>query len=125
MSVKGTRRDIERIHHVLDAANFLSSLVGEGRQVFDASRERRHTVERMLEIIGEAAAQMSPGFVAAHPHLDLAGARDIRNVIIHGYMSVDYDLLWDAAAVSVPTLAADLLALPGIDPPTKGLGPDV
>lgn len=125
MSVQDTRRDIERIQHILDAADFLASLVGEGRRVFDASRERRHSVERMLEIIGEAAGQMSDSFTAACPSLDLGGARDLRNVLIHGYMNVDHDLTWDAAAKSVPALAAGLRALASLDPPAEGPGPDI
>lgn len=125
MSVEVTQRDIERIDHILDAADFLATLVGESRRVFDASRERRHTVERLLEIVGEAAGQMSDGFAAAYPDLDLAGARDLRNVIIHGYMNVDYDLLWDAAAASVPALAAGLRAAAGLDPPTENPGPAI
>ncbi|MCY3925192.1 MAG: DUF86 domain-containing protein [bacterium] len=84
MSAQGTERDTERIEHILDAADFLATLVGQGREVFDSSRERRNAVERLLEIVGEAAGQMSGGFAAAYPDLDLAGARDLRNVIIHG-----------------------------------------
>ena len=125
MSVQGTRRDIERIQHILEAADFVASLVGEGRQVFDASRERRRAVERMLEIVGEAAGQLSDAFAAAYPSLDLRGARDLRNVLIHGYMHVDHDLVWDAAAKSVPALAAGLRPLAGPVRPTGSLRPDV
>ena len=124
MSAQGTERDTERIEHILDAADFLATLVGQGREVFDSSRERRNAVERLLEIVGEAAGQMSGGFAAAYPDLDLAGARDLRNVIIHGYMNVDDDLLGDAAASSVPALAAGLRAAAGLDPSADRPGPD-
>ena len=125
MSFRGTQRDIERIEHILDAADFLATLVGQGRRVFDASRERRRAVERLLEIVGEAAGHMSDGFAAAYPDIDLGGARDLRNVVIHGYMNVDDDLLWDAAVASVPALAAGLRAAVGLDPSAANLGLDI
>lgn len=125
MRFRGTQRDIERIEHILDAAETLAALVGQGREVFDASRERRHAVERLLEIVGEAAGQMSESFAAAYPDLDLAGARNLRNVIIHGYMNVDHDLLWDAAVVSVPALTAGLRSAADLDPPAANPSLDI
>ena len=48
------------------------------------------------------------------PDLPLAKARAMRNVIAHDYDDMDYDLVWNTIATSVPQLVAALL-----EPPTS------
>lgn len=62
-------------------------------------------VERKLEIVGEALNQLrkvDPALAAQLP--ELAAAVGLRNVLIHGYASVDHRLVWDVAAHHVPQL---------------------
>ena len=65
----------------------------------------RSAVERQFEIIGEALSQLSrvdPEMSAKIP--DLPRIVAFRNVLIHGYASVDDQLVWDAAASRVDPL---------------------
>ena len=101
-------RDHDRVQHILDAADKLAEIVAEGREVYDTSWRQRDVAERRLLIIGEAAGQLSEGFVAAHPDLDVSGARRMRDFVAHAYFRVDSDLVWDAITVSVPEFAAVL-----------------
>lgn len=61
-----------------------------------------------MEIIGEAARAMSPEARAAHPDVDWVGLIGLRTVLVHAYHRVQPDLLWQAAAVDVPAIAARL-----------------
>jgi uncharacterized protein with HEPN domain len=69
-------------------------------------------VERKFEIIGEALAQLSkldPVLARRIPD-----ARDIiafRNVLIHGYATVEHDRVWQIAAASLPGLRLAVTAL--------------
>lgn len=59
-------------------------------------------------VIGEAAKGVSSAMRASHaaiPWSDMAGMRD---VVIHQYFGVDADIVWRAATVSVPRVAAQL-----------------
>ena len=123
MTDRETQRDAERVAHILEAAAKLAEVVAEGREAFDTNWRLRDIAERRLEIIGEAAGHLSARFVAAHPGLDIAGARRMRDFIAHSYFKVDRDLVWDAITVSVPHLAAMLWAHPDVAGPGVGGNP--
>jgi uncharacterized protein with HEPN domain len=40
--------------------------------------------------------------------VDRAGLIGLRNVLVHAYHRVQPDLLWQAAAVDIPAIAAEL-----------------
>jgi len=60
---------------------------------------------RLLEIIGEACASVSPDVRQRHPSVLWRAAADLRNRVIHGYFDVDLEPVWTAAAREVPLLA--------------------
>ena len=107
-----TRHDDDLIEHILAAASRLAEIVDTGREAFDASWMTRSAAERQLEIIGEAAGNLSDGLRTLRPDLPLAKARAMRNVIAHDYDDMDHDLVWDTIATSVPQLVAALLESP-------------
>lgn len=72
----------------------------------------RSAVERQLEILGEALARLA----RYHPEIasripDLREAIGFRNVLSHGYDTVNPVKVWDAARDDLPSLVADLSAL--------------
>ena len=69
----------------------------------------RSAVERQFEIIGEAMSQLrrvDPGIAAAVPELPRIIA--FRNILIHGYASVDNRLVWGVLETDLPTLRATI-----------------
>ena len=78
---------------------------GRSEQDYGTDAMLRSAVERQFEIIGEALSQLSrvdPEMSAKIP--DLPRIVAFRNVLIHGYASVDDQLVWDAAASRVDPL---------------------
>jgi uncharacterized protein with HEPN domain len=79
---------------------------------YEADWVVRSAVERQLEIIGEAlkrAEDEEPNLVDRLPELrQIIG---IRNRIIHGYDTVDDEIVWDVAQNKVPALEDRLSAL--------------
>jgi uncharacterized protein with HEPN domain len=65
----------------------------------------RAAVERQFEIIGEALNQLSkadPGLASALP--DLLRIVAFRNILIHGYATVDDALVWQVLEERLPEL---------------------
>lgn len=74
-----------------------------------ASDITRAAVERMFSIIGEALKM----FLMAHPELrhEIRQVSDVlafRNRVIHGYFSVQDELVWSVVKVNVPELKEDI-----------------
>ena len=78
---------------------------------FRASNLVQDGVIRQLEIIGEAAKNLSQDFREKHPYIpwkDMAGMRD---KLIHQYFGVDIAGGWDTAEQDIPTLKSNLIKL--------------
>lgn len=77
-----------------------------------ADKMRRSAVERQFEILGEACsrlAKLEPTWVKTVTNLKLA--IDLRNRIIHGYDSVDDEIVYLTAVDDVASLKTDLSRL--------------
>jgi uncharacterized protein with HEPN domain len=61
-----SRRDDERIADIVDAAREIAEVIELGRDAWDKDRIRQLAVERLLEIIGEAANSLSDDFRGQH-----------------------------------------------------------
>jgi uncharacterized protein with HEPN domain len=80
-------------------------------QEFIADEKTVDAVLRNLEIIGEATKQV-PDTVTdrydAVPWTEMAGMRD---KLIHGYGSVDLDIIWETVTDDIPALHEQLQAV--------------
>jgi len=65
-------------------------------------------VIRNLEVIGEAAKRVSPVLRATLPELDWRRTCGMRDVLIHGYVGVDIEEVWNVAAKHLPEVQAAL-----------------
>ncbi|MEI8080203.1 MAG: HepT-like ribonuclease domain-containing protein [bacterium] len=65
---------------------------------------------KLVEIVGEAATRISVPMQAAHPEIPWREIIGTRNRLIHGYDSVDHNILWDIVTADFPSLAAQVRA---------------
>ena len=99
-----------------DAADAAAAVAGfiAGRTQADylADRMLRSAVERQCEIVGEALNRLSraaPEIAARIPELSRAVA--FRNLLIHGYATVDDATVWRTVTEDLPALAGHVGAL--------------
>ena len=59
---------------------------------------------RNLELIGEAATHIPAAVREAHPQIPWRTIIGARNRIIHGYLGIDTDLIWDIVQEDIPAL---------------------
>lgn len=106
------RRDDLYLLDILEAAEsirlFLSRLDQPGPEHFVADDLVRSAVLQKLSVIGEAAARVSEETRTAHPEVPWNQARGVRNLLVHAYFSVDWDVVWTTATDSVPRLAGQI-----------------
>jgi len=103
-----TRGDRSLMGDILDAAQHLAEIVELGEEHFHESWKDFRAAERLLEIIGEAASNLSEDLRSRLPDLPVSKAKGMRNVIAHQYVHVDRHLVWQAITADVPKFAAEL-----------------
>jgi uncharacterized protein with HEPN domain len=96
-----------------EAAEVITTVTaGKSFAVFDGDIVLRSAVERQFEIIGEALAQLARIDAAiAQKVPDLRQIIAFRNVLIHGYATVDPARVWRVIEDNLPPLRAALAAL--------------
>ena len=81
------------------------------RAGFDADANVRIALTHLIQTLGEAARRVSAGFQSAHPEVPWSEIIGMRHKIVHDYLSVNFDLVWDVSLHEVPRLLAQLLPL--------------
>ncbi len=78
------------------------------RQDLDHDRLLNLALTRLLEILGEAANRIPEDVQAQYPDLPWLQMIAARNRLIHGYDSVDFDILWAIIKNDLPVLIVHL-----------------
>lgn len=110
--MNGGKQSPERLtaylEHICTAILKIESYVSDVDEVaFLNSTLLQDAVARNFEIIGEASHNIErdfPAFAAQNSDIPLSVAYQMRNVIAHGYFSVDYELVWKTIYKELPTL---------------------
>jgi uncharacterized protein with HEPN domain len=101
--------DLVRMRHMLDAAQeALSFAQGRARSDLDRNRMLTLSLVKSIEIIGEAAAQVSPDTRQQYPDIPWASIVAMRNRLIHAYFDIDRDRVWETVTDDLPPLIAEL-----------------
>ena len=90
--------------HMLERCVRIERFIAPGREAFMQSEETQDAVIRNVEVIGEAAKRVSARSREALPELDWRAICGMRDVLIHGYIAVDLDEVWNVAANYLPVL---------------------
>ena len=84
-----------RLRHMLDHSREAVALAVERtRGDLDNDRQLNLALVRLLEIVGEAASRTTEEERQLCPSIPWSQIVGLRNRLIHGYDSVDFDVLW-------------------------------
>ena len=61
-----------------------------------------------MQVIGEAARHVSPDLQRANPQIPWSRIIAMRHKVVHDYLHVDYDIVWDVVTADLPPFMADL-----------------
>ena len=90
---------------ILDSAQkIIDYTVGLSFEAFCADSKTFDAVIRNFEIIGEASGRLPDKFKQLHPQIDWHRVRGFRNRIVHDYMGIDYEIVWEIKNHFLPDL---------------------
>ena len=100
------------LQHMLDHAREAVALAqGKSRADLDTDRLLNLALVRLLEIVGDAAGRVPKELCALHPEIPWPQIVSLRNRLIHGYDSVDFNILWQIITSDLPPLIPALEAI--------------
>lgn len=98
------RDDDARVVDILETCDQLIEHVGGDEQRFRTDPLVQAAAQRWLEILGEAASNLSDEFRASHQDVGWRDLIGMRTILAHGYFHVDLDVVWVAVQRDVPHL---------------------
>ena len=105
-------KDAARLNDIIKAGDAIAAFInGQTEEDYNRSLLLRSAVERQVEIVGEAARALSPGFKDAHPEIPWRKISATRNILTHDYGMIKNDILWRIAEVHIPDLVGQLRPL--------------
>ena len=101
-----------RVHHMLDHSREAVEMTrGRIRGDLDRDRLLNLALVRLVEVIGEAASRVPEEFRSRHPQVPWRQTMGMRNRLIHGYDTVNFDILWTIIQEDLPPLIEQLEAI--------------
>jgi uncharacterized protein with HEPN domain len=99
--------DEVRIRHLIDAARTAAQFV-EGRDRADLETDEmlRLALTKLVEIVGEAAKQVTSSGRAELPEVPWSAAARTRDRLVHHYFDINVDVLWQTVTEDLPALLA-------------------
>ena len=92
------------LEHILEAGEKVLAYCEGGRDSFFSDSMIQDAVIRNFEIIGEASRRLSDDVKLDAPRIPWRDVGAFRNVLIHNYMGVDLEEVWNIITDHLPTL---------------------
>ena len=109
--------DLVRLRHMLDSAReALAFSQGKSRQELEHDRLLQLGLVRLIEVVGEAANQVSSETQILYPSIPWKQVIGMRHRLIHGYDVIDLDILYSTVREDLPVLIEALETIVVPDP---------
>jgi len=99
------------MRHMLDhAREGIELAAGHRREDLEENRMLRYALTHVIALVGEAASLVPAEHCARHPDIPWTRIVGMRHKLIHGYATVDLDVVWSTAKENLPALVTQLEA---------------
>ena len=105
------RDDQERLLDILDAIERIEKYSGGGREMFERDELVQVWSVHHVQVIGEAASQLSAQTRDRLPQVPWRAIIAMRNFVVHSYFKVDLDEVWGVIERDIPILKSQIESL--------------
>ena len=107
--MKGQLGDKERLWHILEAINSIESFCqGIDEEDFQNNYMLQLAVVKLLEVMGEASTRITKELRNEFSQIEWPLIIKSRNVLVHEYFAINYDIIWEAVQNDLPNLKNNL-----------------
>lgn len=102
-------KDRGRIEHMLEMA--LNLQEAKSLHTFEDILNDRilfYGITKMTEIIGEGAYKLTHEFRDTHPEIPWREIIGMRHLLVHGYFTINPEVLWDVIQNDIPSMIPTL-----------------
>ena len=101
--------DLVYLDHILECIHWIGRFTEEGRDAFLKDRRTQSAVLRELQTLAESTQRLSPAFKSEHPEIHWQSIAGFRNVLVHDYLGIKPERIWEIIERDLPKLQASLV----------------
>ena len=105
------RYDRDRLLDILEAIENIQKRLSHSQEDFLADELLQVWAIHHIQIIGEAAANLSSSLRTHYPDLPWSDIVSMRNVLVHQYFGIDPEQIWDTVTIDLPKLKHQIQAV--------------
>lgn len=103
--MKSKLGDKARLQHISDAIKEIENYItNSSYKDFQSNSMMQFATVKQLEIIGEAANQLTEHFKKLYTEVQWREIVGLRNILIHEYFGIDTKIVWDILQIDLPKL---------------------
>jgi len=107
----GAPADDVLVNHMLECIDRVCDYTGNDRSAFLASKLIQDAVARNLQTLAESSQRLSEALKTKEPTIPWRDIAGFRNVLVHGYLGLDVEIVWRIVDTDLPALRDALLRL--------------
>jgi len=99
------------LHHILECIRRVEVDTAQGREHFLSSTTHQDAVLRNLQTLSESTQRLSDSVKALRPNVEWEKIAAFRNVLVHNYLGIDLEQIWNIVNDDVPALKQAILEI--------------
>ena len=103
--------DTVYLRHIRECIRRIQENVAGGKEQFLASHTLQDAVLRNLQTMSESTQRLSDAVKASHPEIEWRRISAFRNVLVHNYLGIDLEIVWEVICRDLPKLQEVVLSL--------------
>ena len=102
--------------YILDCIGRIEQYVADGRESFMTSTLIQDAVNRNLQVLAQSSQRISDDIKTAHPGIEWRALVAFRNILVHDYLGINLDQVWELFEPELATLKQEIEAvMQGLD----------
>jgi uncharacterized protein with HEPN domain/predicted nucleotidyltransferase len=101
-------RDMLYLVHIRECIARVERFVSDGRDSFMDSDLIQDAVIRNLQLIGQSSLNLRAETRAAHPEINWSSVVGFRNIVVHQYLAIDLDKVWNIVEDHLPVFKQNI-----------------
>jgi len=105
------KNDALYLRHIMECIRRIEENVAGGREPWMASHTLQDAVMRNLQTMSESTQRLSEALKARHPKVEWQRIVAVRNVLVHEYLGIDLERIWEIIQRDVPEFKQAIAAM--------------
>ena len=92
------------LEYILDCIVNIEELAANGRDALEKHKHQRAAILYYLQTMAETTQRIPESLKQQQPQVDWIGISGFRNRLVHGYLEINMDIIWNVIESYLPDL---------------------